>query len=246
MQNFTTKTVRKIALELPITTRVFEEFKIDYCCGGRKMFLEACRNVGANPQIVLQKIEDVLETDGENEFDWLATATLTELVDHILEKHHIFTKYELAHLTPLMEKVAVRHGENHPELLELKETFETLCDDLGPHLIREEIVLFPYIKELETDLSKQIRASSPCFGTVQNPVRMMMIEHETAGELLLKMRELSNDYTLPEGACPSYTGLYHRFAELERDLHQHIHLENNILFPRAIELEQKTFSLMMS
>ncbi len=246
MQNFTTKTVREIALELPITTRVFEEFKIDYCCGGRKMFLEACRNVGADPEIVLQKIDDVLETGGENEFDWLTTATLTELVDHILKKHHIFTKYELAHLTPLMEKVAVRHGENHPELLELKKTFEILCDDLGPHLIKEEIVLFPYIKELESDLSKQIRASSPCFGTVQNPVRMMMIEHDTAGELLRQMRSLSDDYRLPEGACPSFTGLYHRFAGLERDLHQHIHLENNILFPRAIELEQKTFSLMMS
>lgn len=245
MQNLTTKTVREIALAMPVTTRVFEEFKIDYCCGGRKLFLEACRNVGANPDIVLQKIDNVLETAGVNEFDWLATATLCELADHIEKKHHIFTKYELEHLTPLMEKVAARHGANHPELLELKETFQVLCDDLGPHLAKEEVVLFPYIKELETSFSKQIPASSPCFGTVQNPVRMMMLEHETAGELLLKMRQLSGDYSLPDGACPSFTGLYHRFAELERDLHQHIHLENNILFPRAIELEQKTFPLVM-
>lgn len=245
MQNLTTKTVREIALEMPVTTRVFEEFKIDYCCGGRKMFMDACRNVGANPEIVLKKIDDVLENAEQDEFDWLKTATLGELVDYIEEKHHIFTKYELEHLPSLMDKVARVHGDHHPELLELKDIFQTLCDDLNPHLRKEEVVLFPYIKELEETNSKGISASFPPFGTVQNPVRMMMSEHDTAGDLLRKMRELSGDYTLPEGACPSFTGLYHRFAELERDLHQHIHLENNLLFPKAIELEQKTFPLLM-
>lgn len=241
MRNLTTKTVREIALEMPITTRVFEEFKIDYCCGGRKIFFEACRNVGADPEIVLQKLNEILETGGDDEFAWLETATLCKLVDYIEEKHHIFTKNELEHLPALMEKVACVHGEHHPELLELKDAFQALGDDLSPHLIKEEMVLFPYIRDIETKHTKGLTVSFPPFGTINHPVRMMMTEHETAGELLRKMRELSNDYTLPEGACPSFTGLYHRFAELERDLHQHIHLENNRLFPKAIELEEKSF-----
>lgn len=242
MRNLTTKTVREIALEMPITTRVFEEFKIDYCCGGRKIFFEACRNVGADPEIVLQKLNEILETGGDDEFAWLETATLCKLVDYIEEKHHIFTKNELEHLPALMEKVACVHGEHHPELLELKDAFQALGDDLSPHLIKEEMVLFPYIRDIETKHTKGLTVSFPPFGTINHPVRMMMTEHETAGELLRKMRELSNDYTLPEGACPSFTGLYHRFAELERDLHRHIHLENNLLFPKAIELEEKCFN----
>lgn len=242
MQNLTTKTVREIALEMPVTTRVFEEFKIDYCCGGRKIFAEACQNVGANPEIVLEKINKVLAAGDDGELDWLTTATLCELIDYIEEKHHTFTKHELEHLPPLMEKVARVHGEHHPELLELKDSFQVLCDDLSPHLMKEERVLFPYIRDLEFKHTKGLALSFPPFGTVNHPVRMMMEEHDRDGGILRKMREISNDYTLPEGACPSFTGLYHRLAELERDLHQHIHLENNLLFPKAVELEEKCFS----
>ena len=243
MENLQTKTVREIALEMPMTTRVFEEFKIDYCCHGNTLFDEACRNVGANPDAVMQKIDGVLEVSDDKEFDWLADSTLCELIEYILDKHHTYTRQEIEQLTPLMAKVASRHGEHNPYLLELQQVFQKICDDLGPHMMKEEMVLFPYIQELETNLSKQICGSSPPFGTILNPVRMMRMEHEEVGELLSKMRTISNDYTLPDGACPSFTALYHRMAEFERDLHQHIHLENNLLFPRAIELEQKTFPL---
>jgi regulator of cell morphogenesis and NO signaling len=240
MQNLLTKTVRQIALEAPETTRVFEEFKIDYCCGGQKMFLDACRNAGAEPENVLQKIDRLLQTDKATEPDWLKTATLAGLIDHIEQKHHTYTREELEQLPPLMDKVARVHGDNHPELLEIKEIFQSLCADLTPHLLKEEIILFPYIKELEAGFAKKERVSSPCFGTVQNPVRMMMLEHDRAGELLRDMREISKNYSLPEGACPSYTALFNRFEALELDLHQHIHLENNLLFPKAVELEEKT------
>ena len=242
MQNLTTKTVREIALEMPVTTRIFEEFKIDYCCGGRKMFMDACRNVGASPETVLQKIEDILKTSEATESDWLTAASLTDLAGYIEEKHHTFTKYELENLPPLMEKVARVHGEHQPELLELKELFRALCDDLSPHMQKEEAVLFPYIRQLERSTFIQTAFPMACFGTVQNPVRMMMLEHDQAGDILRKMREVSRDYALPEGACPSYTALYIRLETLERDLHQHIHLENNLLFPKAVELEQKALS----
>jgi len=245
MQNLHNKTVREIALEMPVTTRIFEEFKIDYCCHGNTLFDEACRDVGANPDAVMQKIDNILDVPGNKELEWLTDATLCELMDYILDKHHTYTKQELEQLPPLMEKVVSRHGEHNASLFELRDTFQRVCDDLWPHMMKEETVLFPYIEELEKNFSKQIMGSSPPFGTILNPVRMMRQEHEEVGELLVKMRAISNDYTLPEGACPSFTALYHRFAEFERDLHQHIHLENNLLFPRAVELEQKTFPLMV-
>lgn len=241
MENLSVKTVREIALEMPVTTRVFEEFKIDYCCGGRKMFLEACHSAGANPEKVLQKIENIIDADEPTELEWLKTTTLKGLINYICEKHHAFTRAEIANLLPLMAKVADRHGEIHSELYELELVFRELCDDLSPHLLKEERVLFPYIEELEKADAGIGSVSLSCFGTVRNPVRAMMMEHDTAGDLLRKMRELSMEYKLPEGACPSFTALYNRLEAFEKDLHQHIHLENNLLFPRAVELEQKFF-----
>lgn len=241
MQDFNTKTVREIALEMPAATRVFEEFKIDYCCGGGRMLTEACRHAGVSPAIVLQQLEEVSGFADAGQGDWLKTATLGELVDHIEQKHHVFTKNELAQLPPLIEKVARVHGEQHPELLGLQDVFRALGNDLTTHLLKEETILFPYIREIEVIHHNGLTGSPPVFGTVRNPVRMMMTEHDAAGELLRQMRELAADYTLPAGACPSFTGLFHRLTELERDLHEHIHLENNLLFPRAIELEQRIF-----
>lgn len=243
MQDITTKTVREIALELPLTTRIFEEYKIDYCCGGHKLFMEACRNAEVEPNIVRAKIERALETFGNSrEFDNLNKQNAAELIDHIIETHHVFTKKEIVRLTALMEKVSRKHGETHPELIEMRDAFQFLCDELTVHMQKEEMVLFPFIKTLEASLSRNLTVPPPHFGTVKNPIRMMFEEHDAAGDLLRKMREVSNDYLLPEGACPSYSGLYFGLQDLERDLHQHIHLENNILFAQAIALEEKTFA----
>jgi len=241
MQNIAAKTIREIAVESPATTRVFEEYKIDYCCHGNTPFDEACRNVGASPDLIRQKIDEILAVDDDAKTSF-ASLTLSELIDHILDKHHSYTKLELEQLTPLVEKVARKHGEHNPSLFELKEVFRQVCDDLGPHMTKEEMVLFPYIKRLEADFSVNILGSLPPFVTVLNPVQMMRTEHDEVGSLLAKMRSLTNDYELPDGACPSFTALYHRLEELERDLHLHIHLENNLLFPRAVELEQKAFA----
>lgn len=239
MESMVTRTVREIALEMPVTTRVFEEFKIDYCCGGRKPFLEACRIANADPETVLQKLEVVIDAHEPIEHEWLKTTSLAALIDYICEKHHVFTRAEIANLTPLAAKVADRHGREHPELFELKVLFDELGRDLTPHLIKEEQVLFPYIKRLETAPPNSSPADFACFGTVRNPVRAMMTEHDTAGDILRQMRELSMDYKLPDDACPSFTALYSRLEAFEKDLHQHIHLENNLLFPRAVELEEK-------
>ena len=237
MQNLTTKTVSQIALEMPFTTKVFENYKIDFCCGGNKNFSEACHNAGANPDTVIKEIS-ALENIENQELSWLNTASLKDLIKHLEETHHVFTRDEIKNLEPLMAKVASKHGENHPELFELQKLFTELGDDLLQHLLKEEQMLFPYVISLE-----RVRGTNqilmPPFGTVKNPVRMMSMEHDMAGDILKKMREISADYKIPADVCLSFTALYTHLEAFEKDLHQHIHLENNLLFPQAIKLEEE-------
>ena len=242
MLNVEGKTVREIALEMPITTRVFEEFKIDYCCHGDTLFDEACRKAGAQPDVVNQKLDLIVDASSQTAGGTFAEMPLNDLIDHILDKHHVYTRQEMAHLTPLMAKVATRHGDHYGYLLELKDLFAAVCDDLEPHMLKEEMVLFPYIRDLEYRLSNGLTVPFAAFGTVRHPISMMGVEHEEVGELLAKMRSITNDYALPDGACPSFTALYHRLEAFERDIHQHIHLENNLLFPRSVELERSAFN----
>jgi len=239
---FTNKTIREIALETPATIPVFEKHNIDYCCGGNKKFSEACENAGISPETLSKNIS-VAITKAENtqEFNPAAKKSASELTDYLIEKHHTFTREEMERLTPLMAKVAVKHGDKHPELHKLKEVFGKLCEDLLPHLQKEEMVLFPFIKDLSIANERNTSLPTPHFMTVQNPIRMMGIEHDEAGDFLKEMRELSNDYSAPENACPSYKALYFGLEELEKDLHKHIHLENNLLFPKAVKLEQSVF-----
>ena len=237
MQELSNKTIREIALEAPLTTRVFEEFKIDFCCGGRVPFEEACQKAGVDPAIVQSKLNAVLENKKEN-LNQEERRTPTELVDFIVNTHHVFTRSEIARLLPLMEKVAGRHGDNHPELFELQTLFHELADDLIPHMRKEEMILFPYIEQVDAASTGRIPVPLAPFGSVQHPVRMMMFEHEKDGDILRKMRATSSDYTTPPDACPSFKGLYAGLEDLERDLHRHIHLENNVLFPSAIDAER--------
>jgi regulator of cell morphogenesis and NO signaling len=234
-----TKTIREIALEAPASTRVFEEFKIDYCCGGRRSIEDACAASGIDSAELIERIDAVLAdrqtTEGIDQPEGMAP---TELIAYIVGKHHIFTAQEIARLRPLMAKVAMRHGENHPELLELERVFAALSDSLVPHMRKEENILFPYIQELEAAAKAELPLPSSHFGTVKNPIRMMMSEHDTDGDRLQKMRKITKDYVLPDDACPSFTALYAGLEDLERDLHRHIHLENNVLFPAAAELEE--------
>ena len=231
-----TRKVRDVVLELPQATRVFEKMKIDYCCGGDTPLGEACATAGVEVANLERMLEEVGQAPGNGSLDF-AKATLGELVGYILDKHHVFTKEEMARLEPLIEKVISAHGENHPELRGVGGLFQQLCADLTPHMLKEEQILFPYIIEMERSAVENRPAPFPPFGTVKNPVRMMMMEHETVGDLLRELRALSSNYTVPSDGCISYQTLYQALEAFEKDLHQHIHLENNILFPRAIELE---------
>jgi len=236
----TAKTVRELALEFPEATRIFEKIGIDYCCGGDRSLEEACAASGLSVEEVLDSLELGEETARSKQTDrnW-QTEPLAELVAHINTTHHKYTREEIARLCPLFDKVCSVHGKNHPELQQLRMVFQGLGQELSTHMMKEEMVLFPYIVRMEESVIEKEPVVPPPFGSVQNPVAMMMHEHDSAGDALRAMRQASTGYTPPGDACVSYQTLYKALAVFEADLHLHIHLENNILFPRALEMEQK-------
>jgi regulator of cell morphogenesis and NO signaling len=234
----TDKTVREYALKMPNATRVFEKLQIDYCCGGGHSIGDACAAAGVG----IEDLARLLDQAGTAPIPSglsveLQTGTLTELIDYIIDKHHVFTREEMDRINALLEKVCSKHGENHPEVVSVRTLFHNLCDDLKPHMFKEEAVLFPYIKALEQAISRKTAMPFAPFGTVNNPVRMLMTEHDTAGERLRELRAATTDFDAPADACMSYRTLYAALEGFESDLHQHIHLENNMLFPRAVEME---------
>ena len=235
----TEKTVRELALENPAATRVFEKLGIDYCCGGNQSLEQACRAANLPVDQVLDSLEMAEQTTRATQkiHDW-QTEALGDLVAHIKSTHHNYTREEIARLGPLLDKVCSVHGKNHPELLHVRASFAGLAQELTMHMMKEEMVLFPYIVRMEEAVIQHEPVLPPPFGSVQNPVAMMEQEHESAGAALRAMRQASSGYTPPVEACVSYQTLYNALLEFEADLHQHIHLENNILFPRAIAMEQ--------
>jgi regulator of cell morphogenesis and NO signaling len=229
-------TVREVAMELPQSTRLFEKLRIDYCCGGSRPLSEACASAGVDVGEVMEMLADVTQSKDTTAPDFQNTS-LPELITHILDTHHVFTKSEMERLQSLTDKVLGAHGGNHPELIHLSELWQRLCADLKPHMFKEEQVLFPYMIALAQAADHKWAAPFAPFGTVNNPISMMMREHDTAGEIVRELRALTSDYKAPADACISYQTLYQALENFEKDLHQHIHLENNILFPKALAME---------
>jgi regulator of cell morphogenesis and NO signaling len=239
MSQTMTKTVREVALENPAAARVFEQLGIDYCCGGNKSLEQACQAARLNVDEVVDSLEmaDHAARLSQVDRNW-AHEPLSELIAHIQGSHHKFTRTEIERLGPLFDKVCSVHGKNHPELLALRSTFQGLAQELTNHLMKEERVLFPYLLRMEEAVTGKEPILPAPFGSVQNPIFMMEHEHDSAGEALRAMRTASHDYEPPAEACVSFRTLYQALAEFEADLHRHIHLENNILFPRAVVMER--------
>lgn len=225
--------VATIATEHPASVRVFQKLGIDFCCAGKLALSVACERKGLSPETVLTALMEADADVRTDDRDW-SGATLDALIQHLVERHHTFTRDEIERLSPLASKVARVHGDGHPFLNEVQSLFQVLADELRPHMMKEELILFPYIRRLESGGT----AAEACFPTVQNPIRMMEMEHDAAGDILKGLRQLTGDYALPEQACGSWRALYAGLLDFEADLHQHIHLENNVLFPRAIALER--------
>jgi regulator of cell morphogenesis and NO signaling len=232
----TQSTLRSIALEQPATIRVFERFHLDYCCGGNRPLAAACAEKGLDPETVLAALEEAT-TSAEPARDFVQ-ATPTELIRHIVQTHHAYVRAELPRLLPMARKVAAKHGPLHPEYLQIERQLRQLETELINHLSKEEIVLFPYIEALEKSRGGNGPVPHACFPTVESPIKAMMNEHESAGSLLDEMRTSTQGFTPPAEACPTLVGLLDGIDDFEKDLHRHVHLENNLLFPLAIAMEK--------
>lgn len=234
-----TQTVGELAAVLPGATREFEKLGIDYCCGGKRSLEQACAQANISIDEALARLRQGLAVNSPQEQrDW-QNEPLTELIAHINSTHHVFVREECPRIEKLAAKVVSAHGKNHPELLEVQQVFSDLASELNVHLMKEEQILFPYVTRMEEAAAANEPAPPSMFGTVVNPVRMMMQEHDGAGDALKRLRDLTSDYAAPADACISYKTLYEALKGFEADLHQHIHLENNILFPRAVALEAR-------
>ncbi len=232
-----TQTVGELAATLPGATREFEKLGIDYCCGGGRTLGKACADANIPVEQALSRLEEGFAATGATkDRDW-KSQPLADLIAHINGTHHVFVREECPRIERLAGKVVSVHGKNHPELLQVQEAFVALANELSLHLTKEEQILFPYVIQMEKAVAAHEPLPHAIFGNVMNPVRMMMQEHDGAGDVLKKLRTLTNDYTIPAGACTSYVALYGALKAFEADLHQHIHLENNILFPRSVALE---------
>lgn len=216
------------------TATVFKKYGIDFCCNGNRTILEACDKKNVTPEALITNLEEASASAGNANIDYQSWP-LDLLADYIEKKHHRYVEKRIEEITPFLQKIVRVHGERHPELLQVEYLFAQSAAELTEHMAKEEKVLFPFIREMVTG-----KATKASFGTVQNPISVMMEEHTHEGERFEKIAELTNNYTTPADACNSYQVTFALLKEFDEDLHLHIHLENNILFPKSIELEKQT------
>ena len=218
------------------TAAVFERFGIDFCCGGRQSIADACRTAVADPAAVigaLQALPPMVSPD-----DDASRWRVERLIDHILVAHHAYVRTAMPTIARYLAKLNEVHGTRHPELARIATIFEEVSGGLEQHMFKEEQILFPYICELGQRAGQACGVAMSPFGTVENPIRMMEREHREAADELRVIRELTNGYTPPADGCATYQVCMAELDRFERDLHRHVHLENNVLFPRAVELEK--------
>lgn len=235
--NFSTEpTIGELVAKDFRKAEVFKKYNLDFCCGGKKTVTQACNEKKVDYMSVereLNKLDTVTESSSQKFDDW----NLDFLVDYILNTHHVYVKKAIPLLLEYTSKVAKVHGSNHPEVIAIAHKFNEIANDLNNHMQKEEVILFPYIKQLIIAKSKNTNIPHNAFGTIKNPINMMEHEHDVVGNLFKEIKELSNNYNPPQDSCATYKVSFLKLKEFEEDLHQHIHLENNILFPKSIELE---------
>lgn len=220
------------------TAAVFSKYGIDFCCKGNRTIEEACEKKGQDSETILNEINTVLNTKNDNTIDFKSWP-LDLLTDYIEKTHHRYVQDKTQILLPFLDKLCKVHGAAHPELFEINELFKGCAGELAQHMKKEELILFPFVKKMVQATLSHEQIMQPHFGTIENPIAMMMHEHDAEGERFRKIASLTHNYTPPADACNTYKVTFAMLQEFEEDLHKHIHLENNILFPKAVELEQK-------
>jgi regulator of cell morphogenesis and NO signaling len=224
------------------TASVFKKYGIDFCCQGNRSIQEACSKKSIDPQVVMADLENVineLTNDATDYNSW----PLDLLADYIEKKHHRYVEAKILEIKPYLSKICQVHGDRHPELFEIQEEFNASAGELAAHMKKEEFILFPFVRKMEKARQERLKVSAPHFGTVQNPVQKMMDEHASEGDRFSKIESLSNHYTPPQDGCNTYKVTFALLKEFEQDLHLHIHLENNILFPKTIALEKELMAV---
>ena len=238
MENILNKQVAEIVAADYRTAEIFKKHEIDFCCNGDVLLSIVCQNQKIDPQKLeeeLGAVQSRSESGNPNYQSW----PLGLLVEYIERIHHRYVNSRIAVIQEDLEKIEQVHGKEHPELHEIRQIFHQAAGELTMHMKKEELMLFPFIKKMEKAMERGENLNSPSFQSVENPVAAMKEEHEDEGEYFRQIRALSQGYTPPGDACNTYKLAYALLEEFEDDLHKHIHLENNILFPRVIELEQK-------
>lgn len=219
------------------TAAVFRKFNIDFCCNGNRTIGDACSQKNIDITAVKSDLEKVLAMPGAGAVDY-NTWALDVLADHIVQTHHAYVTEQISVLEAYLHKLRSVHGKDHPELHEIAMHFTACAGELTMHMKKEELMLFPYIRQMAQSILQGKTPGDPAFGSVANPIAMMMHEHDQEGERFRKIQELSNDFTTPPDGCNTYHVTYALLKEFQDDLHLHIHLENNILFPKAIKMEE--------
>ena len=232
------KTIGEIVAEDYRTAQVFKNHGIDFCCKGNRSIDDVAQknNVEAS---VLRKELAAIQNQNSNESIDFKSWSLDLLADYIEKKHHRYVEEKIPILKQYLDKLCNVHGGRHPELFEINEHFKASAGELTAHMKKEELILFPIIRKMVDSKQKGISMEKPHFGTVENPIQMMMTEHENEGDRFRKIETLSDNYTPPADACNTYRVAFSLLQEFEDDLHRHIHLENNILFPKSIIMEKE-------
>jgi len=216
---------------------IFEKYNLDFCCSGNIPVTEACRKKGLDSSVIYDELNSLKsEMNSGDKYDqW----SLDFLIDYIVNNHHAYVTKMTPVLAVHTQKIASVHGKNHPELIHVAEGFSRVYKELRQHMLKEEQILFPFIKQLVNTQRNGNKAEAPYFGTVKNPIRMMEAEHQAAGDELYEIRNLTNNYFVPEDACNTYSVTMQELKEFEEDLHKHVYLENHILFPKSVKLESE-------
>lgn len=217
---------------------VFKKYGIDFCCQGNRTIQDACEAKNIDASSVLVDLNEANKASTASSIDYQSWP-LDLLVDYIEKKHHRYVEDKTQEIKPYLDKICRVHGDRHPELLEINNLFNEVAGELAAHMKKEELILFPFVRKITKAKQENTKLGTPHFGTVENPIQMMMHEHNTEGERFRKIENLSSHYTPPVDACNTYRVTFALLKEFEADLHLHIHLENNILFPKAIELEKQ-------
>jgi len=226
------------------TASVFKKYGIDFCCQGNRTINEACTTKHIDEKGVISDLNAILTSKSDTNTTDYQSWPLDLLADYIEKKHHRYVHEKTLEIQPYLDKICKVHGEEHPELFEIKKEFDASAQELAAHMKREELILFPFIRNMVDAQYQNTDVAAPAFGTIKNPIQMMMDEHTVEGERFRKIENITNNYTPPLDACNTYRVTFALLKEFEQDLHLHIHLENNILFPKAIEMEKKCHEVM--